>query len=790
MLLYARLRLRAFTKPNLDHLCAVRGPDDSSPVDETRVLDMGCALMRFNFLHGDLIRWLGGPYTDAHRDWNSVFDQLNAVSECPSPTGYAPIDYSRVYRVCTEGIPLKANITASFSSTAERNMAPPSADLKKNATDCDDKVRAEEKLSYQVLFPRFLWRFIPGLFLCLLRMAYRWGDPKARLCVDPSSTISSSDTGNPNSQIGSPGVDPEENPPIYYGTAFLRYLVWVWNLRCSYPYQDILQMTNDISGAFRRVLYHPDMATMFASVWRHYLVVPVGTIFGARNSPSFYMEKGEMRSHFSQNHPDPASLPLMELTKTLQLPPDPTTEEALQFQQAVSDSQHQGIRDPYGPHPERREPVFVDDSGIAHIKPHFPTAVNCSVVSAYVVFGFPLADPNRPPCINPLKWLAIVSFLMLFLGYEIDTRRMLVIWPIPKREKLIIFLTEIIEPQLKTPKEAITPHACTRVLGLLRHAAVVSPMGLYRSLRLQFLFNDLVRRAPGRALRRWYHRKIIHLPRDLLDELVAFRQSISLERYAPGWSRLIGLIIDRDPTITVYTDASTNGLGGWSSETELNHMWRCTIDELASHGLTQQSGFDNPQYWEEELDPYKLHINILEFLAIFIELWIILRQLEWETTEAAPVRRGIPAGGHRILCMADNTSAVSWLRYATRTRRAVVRRLAQLLMAFLSHPFPSEHVRVQGRHLRGVDNPGADFLSRFEKCPSWDSVIRAHAPLNRLRIFPLPPRLLSILVSAIISPQTEAWFAARTTELWTLELPAFVTGSSRAATTPNIASEV
>ena len=285
--------------------------------------------------------------------------------------------------------------------------------------------------------------------------------------------------------IPDPGVEPDENPPIFYGTALIRYLTWIWNLRISYPFQDILQMTDDISAAFHRILYHPDLAIIFSTVWRDMLVIPVGNIFGARNSPSHYMLKGELRSHLTQSFPDPSALPIQDLTTTVILPPDPSPAEALAFAQASKDSRHHGIRDAYSANPERRQPAFVDDCGNAHIKAHFLTLVNCSVTAAYILFGHPHEDPARPPCINPIKWQTIVCHLLLFLGYEICTRTMRLIWPLAKRSKLLIFLDAIIAGQIGPNRTGSSPHECSRVLGLLRHAAPATPGGLHRSLRFQ-----------------------------------------------------------------------------------------------------------------------------------------------------------------------------------------------------------------------------------------------------------------------------------------------------------------
>lgn len=258
-----------------------------------------------------------------------------------------------------------------------------------------------------------------------------------------------------------------------------------------------------------------------------------------------------------------------------------------------------------------------------------------------------------------------------------------------------------------------------------------------------------------------------------------------MDLYDPFWCRPIGLLVKRDPTITVFTDASTKALGGWSCQGELNHMWRITVADMEAAGLTRDMGWNNQQNFHEPgIDPKQLHINILEFFAIFIELWICLRIIvqasaqDGQPDPDAPASQ-CPPGGHRLLVRADNTSALSWLHYATRTKRAPVRRLARLLTLFLCHPSIVNLLRVQGSHIAGAANVEADHLSRFELSGSWAAVMENCPNLSNLRVCLLPPELLSLLVATFSSTQTEAWFETATTRLWTIAQPTFAIGSSR-----------
>jgi len=401
-----------------------------------------------------------------------------------------------------------------------RNLHPPSADLRKEAASVDERLQKEEKLSYHILLPRFLFRFLFGLHLALFRIAYHNDDPDPRLFVDPTTTVSPDDDSNANAQMPDPGSagQEEENPPIYYGTAFMRQLIWLWNLRISYPHDKILQLADDVSAAFHHMLCDPCLAIVFATVWHNFLVIPIETIFGARNSPSFYMEAGETRSHLAGVWPDATSLMIQDLAEQVIMPAKPTPEETASFAQAVSDSQHTGINQPQSANPERRLPSFVDNSCTAHVYWYFHTAINMVVRAARIVFGFPSEDPTRPPCINPHKWIKEAAIRVKFLDFIIDTRRMCLIWPPDKRAKLKALLLELFTQQAPPHCRGSTPKHIARILGLLRHGALVAPLGVLQTLRLQLFLNNIVSKAPAH-LRRWWQGCRLILPRPILHDL-------------------------------------------------------------------------------------------------------------------------------------------------------------------------------------------------------------------------------------------------------------------------------
>jgi hypothetical protein len=226
--------------------------------------------------------------------------------------------------------------------------------------------------------------------------------------------------------------------------------------------------------------------------------------------------------------------------------------------------------------------------------------------------------------------------------------------------------------------------------------------------------------------------------------------------------------VDREPTGRVISDAAYEGLGGWSPE--YLFKWRLNREDLIHAGfhmkLLEESAI------EPAVDASGIHINVLEFVAIIINLWLVI---------VLSRRQQAPPGGHIFAVFADNTSALSWLRYASRSHRPNVSRLARFTSALL---FASGFQgRVQGRHLSGRLNRGADALSRCRTYPTWASATEQCSQLSTCTTFRLPHELLSFLGSLSSDKPTVEAFEAATIRLLTLEPVTLRTGSNDMAMT-------
>lgn len=804
---YTHLRKLA-TYTSVHHLRSPRQVENMRPgIDDKRVLHLAVALYRFQFDYPDLIRWLGGVYTYAHRDWNAVYDILHMVRDRPIPSGYPKVDINHAMDLLRFGAPLEMHHSCTYQDLARREAYDNHPPIIEAIDEILRNFSKEEQLSYQLLLPRFIWRFINGLHISPINWVTQPGK-KGRFCLDPTSHITrskhtfgnnlqprpppvdpsfispkyhhctdgvptkkerglSSPDGAPNDMIPNTGADGAElmNPKVYYATAFRRFLIWIWRLRIEYPTTDILLLADDISAAFRQVLYHPRIALAFGSVLTRYLIIPTSLIFGAKNSPSLYMIPAEVRAHLAATLHELSAF-VAPLAQQLSFPLELSAQQRLTLVRATPDSHHGPLSTSGG----NRQPSFVDDTGNAGIPTTIRSVVNNSVISAYILFGFPNETSTRQPVINPHKWIEAVLPTLHYLGFQIESRPMTVTWPIDKREKLAKMFDD---SWLHGPKPILTPRQISQPLGLIRNGSIVSVFGIAFSLLMQYRLTDELRRSlkvkyvkgrPTKPGKRWWSLARIPIPADVIAGVRILRSVLLDPKYEHIWCRPIGHLVPRDANLTSYGDASYSGLGGYSVPVKM--MWRLCRQDLVNLGYPMFSGEPAPGTKDKGI-----HINILEFLALIIGIWFTLRIIANKSTDII------------YIAYSDNTSALSWLKAAARATNPVVRRYARFLQALIATcPFPFS---MQGLHVIGKENEDADLASRPERAPTWQSVIdQVSLPVKSCLPYQVPLELLMPLQKLLTEEETGEWYVAKTTKLWTVEPKTLSNGWLACVSTP------
>lgn len=213
------------------------------------------------------------------------------------------------------------------------------------------------------------------------------------------------------------------------------------------PTSPILVHADDIEAAFRRVLYHPDVAVAFAYVFSDYLIVPVGQVFGSRIAPSFYCVLADFREVLAACRVDVPPVELRALVQKGTIAIDSSTPLCM-----VSADYH---------HPplSMAELVrlynasYVDDNAVAAFAEQIRQAIHHSVMSASEVFGH--GAERRGDCLRDKKWEPEVTETFLYLVFRNNTHDMTVSWPLYKREDLHSQLVDILKrrPRFVSPRE-------------------------------------------------------------------------------------------------------------------------------------------------------------------------------------------------------------------------------------------------------------------------------------------------------------------------------------------------
>jgi hypothetical protein len=385
-----------------------------------RPLLYASGLLWFHFKYGDFVRWLGGEYPNCSRNWDETSKALLTARQRQPPQNFPPADYPRGKCMFSEGVPLLGHPVSPSAELPARDQYNNHLAVKENYAAVEQKFAREEEKSFHIHLPRFMLYFMVGIMLNPLQWAWQRG--KGRICVDCTDGPDGPDTaGSTKTHIPKPSQENADKcPPVLYMTAFQRFLINIRCLHITYPQQDILLHANDIDAAFRRIIYAPDMASIFAYVFGPYVIVPVGMVFGARSALMFFSVASDIWADIATTGDLHLSKPLHLLTANITLPELPDPQDLT----------------PAIPYAQNMPQSLVEQE--------ISTTTVSLIIIAFVRFRNPsFQHYNRAfylhsccsdgqlkiaagSCIAPDKWDPLVSFIVLFLGYLRNSRTLMV----------------------------------------------------------------------------------------------------------------------------------------------------------------------------------------------------------------------------------------------------------------------------------------------------------------------------------------------------------------------------
>lgn len=730
--------------------------ETETKLNTDRVRWATAALLHFDGDMASLVRWIGGPHVGAHRNVNAILAYLQDKIE---PDTWHEID--RLYR---HGAPALANAEDSNANFETYRKYGNHKSYDENPEEVERTLVKDNARGYCLVFDPRLVDFVLNCHLTPGGLVNVDNPHKATRPIFDSSF-----RPLPGSMAINDHTNKRNEPPLHFARSLLTLLIWIYNMRVSYPDRDIYPGDDDIKGAFRHIKYHVNLIAWHCYMPLGLLAAATGMTFGDNTSPSNFEPIADGRRQLAQHlwtQPDTVDRAASFIPQ-LSFAPTPTEAEIAEFVQAEPDSMHQGVFEPDG---ARRPPPFphhVDDNLYADVAEFMTRTVSASILALYEVLGFP--TPEVPDPLSREKFDGTYTYKRNILGRSIDTRRMEVGITVEKMERAIATLHEWMQCQHYNIKDMATLHGTledmTRLISWARPLFYVFQNAIRRELHERYYSlrrhydakgkkDKLAKQLPAALAHRLESLiaidKAAYLwsKRIQIDMTVTVRHAIgTILRYltnpAIRWAQPIGYIIPRDPHCESTGDASELGAGAYSDKLHywVNIIWSDKVKAGLQRKSTEQ-GF--------------IHINSLEFVIALIQLAAAI--VYFGSLTDAQCKQSFPNGRPKqpiLLCFTDNTTAKSWAnKLASATPRG------QRLIGILAELLRTHVIGINANHIAGVDNVLADFISRpthtnLSHAARAEQIFLKHEPARTWNFFQPSRKFLQVLTSSLFNGPAE-----------------------------------
>ena len=714
---------------------------------------LACAI-HYNFDLPSVIRYTGGNYTAAHQDVEAIVSTLTSAG-CDQQL------MDEVQRIMTIGCPAYLNAESSQANFEAFAKYGNHTTITKNIAKVLKAINNETRHCYVIPFPRWIIPLCPNIHLTPQGLLIKPGK-KDRMVWDGSHLPHWWSTCINMMQ------DRSRSPAIHFGTSFSKHLIRIWNLRITYPSQDIFLWDDDVSGAYRIPKYNPAVAGAFAYAIMSYFFLPTGGTFGSNTSPAEYEPLARARAFLASHLSRDTSL-VTTHAKILDLVEFEVEENPLsvQYTQAIADDIHRGVFDPsQGRDVNTPHHPFVDDTLMADIRRHMPTAMAASIEALFLILG---RDdlPNRRSNISMDKFaVSKCSWIKEQLGLIINTRSMMVFLPEVKRLRML----DLLSGTWHVHRKSFTLLEGVTLLGNLEHAASVSPWArhLYCALRsaanhclrssmsdmTKFpqlatmaaevreaktpeeteLFDRFVKAKISKSL--YKSKKPCFISKELSLEL-SFLRHIMAQPTLYKWESPIAHMVPRSPDFTSLGDSCLYAAGGFSLD--LQFWWYIHWPEEIQQKTLK---YYTIKSWDYTADKF-VSINLLEYAAIIINYAAATHVL---STRGPNPRNPFPV----LLNLADNMTANCWTQ-KTATSNLAGRGLARLFCALRLN----NSLGLNSEFLAGLLNIIADAISRVRSprgsAPDFTQLMQDFPELNSCHRFHPSAELLSCLMQGLLS---------------------------------------
>ncbi|CAJ1962540.1 unnamed protein product [Cylindrotheca closterium] len=371
-------------------------------------------------LHYDLsiptaVRFVGNIHTGAHRDWPTLEPILREAN-------VDPFLITQLKRIFLDGAPNYVN-----AESTDENLRTFIA-YGNHKTVYDDMSKTQSAVEKDIL-RNYLLAANPAL-LPYIRDAHTTPLGLVDACHEyrkPRIIFDATHHPSLTAMAVNDFTSKETEPEICFPRSFPNFLIWIYNLRITYPQEEIYICDDDVSGAFRHVKWNPNVVGMHMFMLFGFLFFCTGLSFGDNTSPAQWEVVAMVRQQLAQSLWYAAVTTIPRVAKylpKLSLAPLPTPSDIAAFTPAEPDSKNQGVLKADG---SRKSPTFdhhVDNCLYADVALFLRQTISASILALYILLGFPNPSNGIRDCISWEKFANTFSHKRKTVGWLINLRRM------------------------------------------------------------------------------------------------------------------------------------------------------------------------------------------------------------------------------------------------------------------------------------------------------------------------------------------------------------------------------
>jgi hypothetical protein len=234
------------------------------------------------------VRFVSGIHTGNHRHWSTIAPILGEA-------GVDPNVISDLKRIFVDGSPNKVNADSSDTNFHDFLAYGNHKTVVEDVSKTREALTKDCMRSYALTANPLLTYFLYDVHLTPMGLVGLDNPNKT-----PRPIFDASFHPEPWSWALNDWTTKETEPPIFFATSFQSFLIWIYNLRISYPHQEIYVGDDDVSGAFRHNKYHPNVVGMHCYLIFGFLFFGTGLNFGSNTSASNWETVAQARQQLAQ----------------------------------------------------------------------------------------------------------------------------------------------------------------------------------------------------------------------------------------------------------------------------------------------------------------------------------------------------------------------------------------------------------------------------------------------------------------------------------------------------------